>query len=208
MSDERKLRTETKENKTTETLEDDDMDVIEPLTRGLVGASLFTMTETIDDEESDEKGTLRRSLTSSNQITSGARISEISISQSPDAPGFSSGITSESKARESRTSSTVEDLALSLLHRQPSSDAPRFDSMLGDNEWNRDDDDDDDSDDDSDDDDLPQMVPGGMPIGGFLAMGDDDSDDELPVMTPGLVRQNGYYRAETSHDFMAQRSAA
>merc|ERR1719469_162876 len=147
----------------------------------------------------------------------------MSSSQSPD---YSIPTSSPPKLSFTQSNSTVSKI--SLHHRPSLEDVPTFTSMtlqrqasageqltfdINLDEWDREQDDDDDDDEDNDesdsDSDLPPVMGGGggMAFGGF-GDDDDDDDDAMPAFTPGLIRQNGYYRSETSHDFMAEQRAA
>lgn len=199
MSDERKVSTTLKEDNklsTTETINNKAADTVGVYTTTTTAVSTFTNETTpIVNNMSRNQSSNRRISTSSNQSP-------------PGISGSTLDTMIESKSDDTHNTSTIPDLTFSLLN-QPDV-MPTFNISLADNEWDREDDDDDESDDESDDD-LPDVMPGGMPLGGFMAMGDDDDDDDsddLPIMVPGLVRQNGYYRSETSSDYMAEQRAA
>lgn len=204
MSDERKFRlqnrTHTIEQKITEVKESKTQERFESKSQESVITDTNQHTGNTSDNHliSDRPSQINQMSnppsfmsSSSNSLTRGMLIPPVSVTES----------------KSGTLSSLTQDMSLGL-QRQPSSDGPSFGVMLGDDDDYEEEysDDSDDSDDSNTDDDLPMMMPGGMPVN-FMTM-DDDSDDDLPRMVPGLVRQNGYYRAETSLDYVEEQRAA
>merc|ERR1719469_1749114 len=107
----------------------------------------------------------------------------MSSSQSPD---YSIPTSSPPKLSFTQSNSTVSKI--SLHHRPSLEDVPTFTSMT-----------------------LQRQASAGEQLTFDINLDewdreqDDDDDDAMPAFTPGLIRQNGYYRSETSHDFMAEQ---
>jgi len=178
------------------------------------GDTKFNKTETTDGDVPDTIGYTTTTLVNTSNVTS-TSIHNIMAAKTEELQIRNSLSTRQAAVVESHSESKKDELhpiempdLRSILLRQVS-DGPVFDIGL-DNDWDREDDETDEESDDDTDEDLPGIIPGGMPVGGFSPAGDDDDSDsdDLPLMVPGLIRQNGYYRAETSSDYMTTQRAA